>query len=71
MNCECKIEAEPVNRKDGSIMQNQTTRCFWCTPEGICGPDISQPGRQVLCCAAGCKEYETPISTEDLKGSEK
>jgi len=39
--------------------------CLFCTPEGICGPDISQPGKQVICYAAGCKGYEPKLSTRD------
>ncbi len=43
------------------------SNCFWCTPQGICGWDISQPNTQVLCFAGGCKDYEPPITAEDYK----
>lgn len=41
--------------------------CIWCTPQGICGWYIYVLGQQVLCYAAGCKEYEPPITAETYK----
>lgn len=43
------------------------SKCIWRTPNGVCGPDISQPGRQVLCCVVGCLERIEPIAPEKLR----
>lgn len=43
--------------------------CIW-NAAGICGFDISQPGRQVLCYAAGCKDYEPRLKIENYKTAE-
>ena len=40
--------------------------CLFRTADGICGPDISKPGQQVVCYAAGCKDFEPRITTQDL-----
>ena len=48
---------------------NEPSTCIW-NAKGVCGFDISQPGRQVLCYPAGCKDYEPKITAADLKKEE-
>ena len=50
----------------------KTVDCIWFVniEGGICGFDISQPGRQVLCMVAGCRECTPKPSTADLKNAE-
>ena len=40
--------------------------CFFCTTDGICGADISQPGRQVSCKGEGCTDFEPRITKLEL-----
>jgi hypothetical protein len=47
------------------IERDEWSTCFW-NARGVCGFDISQPGRQVLCCPAGCKDFEPRIAKQDL-----
>ncbi len=42
------------------------TACIW-NAKGICGFDISQPGRQVLCSGPGCKDFDPRPTAEEIQ----
>jgi len=42
--------------------------CFWfVAATGVCSWDLSAPGTQVLCCCAGCRDFESHLTSDDYK----
>lgn len=50
----------------------KTSTCIWFVEAtGVCGPDISIAGSQVLCSPMGCKEFQTRMTQEKYKDIDK
>ncbi len=45
---------------------NDKSTCIW-NAAGICVWDINRPGEQVRCYAAGCRDFDPRLTTEDYK----